>query len=95
MEPQVKSEKFCSDQAVGKSCNFDTVNSANSLKESSFRSHSVSNFKEENLFKCRICDCSFTSKQYLVNHIEIVHGVEKTFVCSICKHFFSQKDGWE
>ena len=45
MEPQVKSEKSCSDQAVGKSCKFDTVNSVNSLNESSLRSHSVSNFK--------------------------------------------------
>ena len=44
------------------------------------------------LFKCRICDGSCTSKLYLISHIEIAHGVEKIFVCSICGHLFSQKN---
>ena len=92
MESQ-ESEKSLSDQAVGKSYNFDTVNSADSLHESksSLKSNSESNSGEMNLFKCRICDGSFTSKQYLNSHIEIVHGVENIFVCSICGHFFSLK----
>ena len=95
LKPQISEKSFSDHVLVGKTCNFEAINSDISLHEtkSSLKIHSESNPREEKLFKCSSCDGSFTSKQHLKNHIKIAHECEKSFECSICGHCFKQKNG--
>ena len=53
----------------------------------------ISEIREEGkkLFKCDICDQSFSQKGNLTKHTASVHDSNKSFKCGICDHNFCQK----
>ena len=41
-----------------------------------------------NYLKCEICEKIFTTKDFKIKHLSIVHGEMKTFECNICLRVF-------
>ena len=52
----------------------------------------VSQHAASKLFKCEICENSYSLKGNLKKHIEAVHENKKSFKCDICDYSCSQKD---
>ena len=46
---------------------------------------------EGKIFKCEICEKTFSTNQSMSQHISIVHGEAKNFECNVCSKNFGHK----